>query len=150
MKPHEWISRTVCEIITCCCFHRTDKFKKHGVRFDASYKSIGDLVFFSNIMKTNPRVHVCAGMMTSAYAMTGNNLAWTEITDKEIKSYFSTLSKLEVFAFGLTCRMVNFIRRKREIFFRPPRELSIYRLDGEVRTTQKIEHPTTRWRIIKN
>lgn len=150
MKPHEWISRTVCEIITCCCFHRTDKFKKHGVRFDASYKSIGDLVFFSNIMKTNPRVHVCAGMMTSAYAMTGNNLAWTEITDKEIKSYFSTLSKLEVFAFGLTCRMVNFIRRKREIFFRPPRELSVYRLDGEVRTTQKIEHPTTRWRIIKN
>ncbi len=150
MKPHEWISRTVCEIITCSCFHWTDKFKKHGVRFNASYKSIGDLVFFSNIMKTKPSVHVCAGMMTSAYAMTGHNLAWTDITDKEIKSYFSTLPKLDVFVFGLTWRMVNFIRRQMDIFFRPPRELCVYRINDEVRTTQEIDHPTTRWKINKN
>lgn len=149
-RPHEWISRGVCEMLTCCCFHRADAFRKHGVRFDVSYKSIGDLVFFSNVMKTHPRVHVCPRMMTSAYTMTGSNLAWTNITQLERKRYFSTYSKLCVTTYRFISRMINFIRYRVEIFFSPPRELSVYRLDDEVRTTQKIEHPTTRWRIIKN
>lgn len=148
IKPHEWISRTVCEIMTCCCFHKADTFRKHGVRFDSAYKSIGDLVFFSNIMKTHPNVLVRAGLMTSAYAMTGSNLAWTNISKKEIQSYFSTLSKMDVFAFEFNWRMVNFLRRRREIFYSPPGELSAYQQDNTVRTSQVIDKPTTHW-IIK-
>ncbi len=147
VRPHAWSSETSCEIITCSCFHKVSTFRKHGVRFDASYKSIGDLVFFSNIMKTNPRVCVRPGLWTSAYAMTGSNLAWTDVTAGESKRYFATLSWFSVGTRGLKRRFVNFIRRMKDSFYSPPRELSVYLRDDDRRTVQAIERPTTIWKI---
>lgn len=149
VRPHAWSSLTVCEIITCSCFHLAAAFRKRGVRFDSSYKSIGDLVFFSDIMKTAPRVCVCPELLTSAYAMTGSNLAWTPVTETDFERYFAKLPKIATMTTGLVRRAVNFTRRIVDCFCSPPKELVIYQGDEESRSMQVVEKPTCIWRILR-
>lgn len=149
VRPHAWSSLTICEIITCSCFHLVDTFRKHGVRFDSSYKSIGDLVFFSDIMKTHPRVRVLPELLTSAYAMTGSNLAWTPVTEKDIRRYYAKLPKIATMTTGVVRRAVNFTRRIVDCFCTPPEVLVTYQGDDTSRTTQVVENPTCRWRILR-
>ncbi len=149
VRPHSWSSLTVCEIITCSCFHLADTFRKHGVRFDSSYKSIGDLVFFSDIMKTVPRVCVRPELLTSTYAMTGSNLAWTSVTEVDFKRYNAKLPKIATMTAGLVRRAVNFTRRIVDCFCSPPKELVIYQRDDGVRSMQAVEKPTCIWKVLR-
>lgn len=145
--PHAWSSRMVCEIITCACFHKVSSFRKHGVRFQAVYKSIGDLVFFADIMNTRPNVVVCPELLTSGYAMTGSNLAWTAVTRAEEERYYKTLSPLQNRLRGLVRRAVNFRRRVTDVWSSPPKSCALYAGDSETRVTQVITKPTCIWRI---
>lgn len=147
VKPHTWSSRMVCEIITCTGFHKAATFRKHGVRFDISYKSIGDLLFFRDIMSTQPRVVVCPEMVTTGYAMTGENLAWTEVTDGENKRYYKTLTLPESLLHGVVRRVVNFQRRITDKLCPPPKSCAFYRGDSTTREVQIIKNPTCIWRI---
>ncbi|MBE6409736.1 MAG: glycosyltransferase [Akkermansiaceae bacterium] len=149
VRPHSWSSLTVCEIITCSCFHQAATFRKHGVRFDASYKAIGDLVFFSDIMKTAPRVCVRTELLTSAYAMTGKNLGWTSATETDFERYCAKLPKIATMTTGLVRRAINFTRRIVDWFCSPPKELAIYQEDEESRSIQVVEKPTCIWRPLR-
>lgn len=149
VRPHSWSSLMVCEIITCSCFHMGAAFRKHGVRFDLSYKSIGDLVFFSDIMNTEPRVCVRPELMTSAFAMTGKNLGWTSITEAEFERYREKLPKIATMTTGLVRRTVNFARRIVDCFCSPPKELDLYHGDEESRSKQVVEKPTCIWRPLR-
>ena len=61
IMPHKWTSQTVCEIITCSCFHRAEAFRKHGIRFDSRWRA-GALLRMSHstaTWSTPPRVSLC-------------------------------------------------------------------------------------------
>lgn len=147
VRPQAWRSKLFCEMITCSCFHKASTFRKHGVRCDATYKSIGDLIFFSDIMKTSPRVCVKPELLTSAYAMTGSNLAWTPATERDFERYYAKLSKMEVRVAGIVRRAVNFTRRIVDCFCAPPKEVVIYHGNDTMRTVQVVDNPTCRWKI---
>ena len=142
VRPHAFSSTLVCVIATCSCFYKVSTFKARKLRFDTSYKSIGDLIFFKDIMQTSPKVHMVPELMTSFFVVTGCNLAWTDISWKELERYFATLSffqrKIALFV-RLT---VNFWRRVVDLFCASPKEFSVYREDDEQRTSRKIIHPT--------
>lgn len=146
VKPHLWSSYTGCEILTCTCFHRVSDFRRHGVRFDSRYRSIGDLVFFRDIMLRNPRVCVCADLFISAYTLTGNNLAWTDATREDSRIYWPTVPRWRCLIHPIVYRVVNFKRRIIDRFCAAPAAYSVYLGDADTRTERLIEKPSCIWR----
>ncbi len=77
ITPHSWSSQTVCEIITCSCFHRAAPFHRHVIRFDSRYRALADLVFTAT--SSPPTVFLrSAELVTGTFTVTGDNLAWSE------------------------------------------------------------------------
>lgn len=149
VRPRAWRSAMICEMITCSCFHKVSTFRKHGIRFDASYKSVGDLVFFRDIMRTHPRVRVRPELMTSTYAVTGSNLAWSAITGPDYQRFYATLPKIAKLTKGFVRRAINYMRRVVDYFYTPPKEVSIYRGNDTSRTSRVVENPTCRWSVFR-
>lgn len=145
VSPHQSISATVCEMITCVSFHKAETFRRHGVRFDASYRSIADVLFFRDIISSGVRIKCLPGMVTTSYALTGSNLAWTDITDVEEKRYWATLSPITTRLHPIARRYANGMRMVIDKFCRAPRELSIYRGDDDERTVEIITKHSCRW-----
>lgn len=148
--PHYWSSITTCEIITCSCFHRVSTFKKHGIRCNTQYKAMADLVLFRDIMKTSPRILFRPQLITSGYAVTGSNLAWTESSMNESRNYMASLPRFVSFTSWLVAKFVNFRRRIVNCFCKQPQECSFYPVGGDARVVQKIERPTCIWRLNYN
>ena len=143
--PSRWLSRTVCEIITCCCFHRAEPFRRHGIRFGENWRSIGDLVFYSDIMNTGPRVHIMPGVFASAFAVTGNNLGWSEVTEREWARYSAGLPACVLRTSGLARLVCKFKRRLPDFFHSAPRSYSLYSAADSERTAYSILRPTSHW-----
>lgn len=143
--PSRWLSRTVCEIITCCCFHRAGAFRRHGIRFGENWRSIGDLVFYSDIMNTNPRVHTMPGVFAAAFSVTGNNLGWSEITEQEWERYSAGLPAYIAKTGALARLVCKFKRRLPDFFYSAPRSYSLYSAANTERTQYSIKHPTSHW-----
>ena len=143
--PSRRLSRTVCEIITCCCFHRAEPFRSHGIRFGENWRSIGDLVFYSDIMNTGPRVHIMPGVFASAFAVTGNNLGWSEVTEREWVRYSAGLPAYVRRTSGLARLVCKFKRRLPDFFHSAPRSYSLYSATDCERTDYTILRPTSHW-----
>lgn len=143
--PHRRTSVTVCEIITCSCFHRADHFRNHSVRFDTRYRALADVIFFRDLVNLRPRFAVLPKVFTGSFTITGDNLAWTETSRSEWAAYLRTLPWYTVKLHGLSYRIVNFLRMLRDCVCPAPRSYSIYLSDSATRTTLPIKHPTCRW-----
>lgn len=143
--PHRRTSVTVCEIITCSCFHRADHFRNHSVRFDTRYRALADVIFFRDLVNLRPRFAVLPKVFTGSFTITGDNLAWTETSRSEWAAYLRTLPWYTVKLHGLSYRIVNFLRMLRDCVCPAPRSYSIYLSDTATRTTRTIKHPTCRW-----
>ena len=148
--PHYWSSMTTCEIITCSCFHRVATFMEHGVRCNTRYKAMADLVLFRDILKTNPRILYRPQLITSGYAVTGSNLAWTESSLKESSNYMAALPRFVSATAWFVTKFVNFRRRIVNCFCSRPQECAFYPVGGETREVQEIERPTCIWRLNYN
>ncbi len=145
IAPSLFCSSTECEIITCTCFHRAETFRKHGIRFDIRWRSIGDLIFYRDIMRTSPRVLVMADLCTSLFSVTGSNLGWSPITAKEWGEYSATLSSMQLRSKFLVHFWCNLRRRLRDCFLKAPREYDMYRR-GEAQLHHRvIKKPTSHW-----
>lgn len=147
VKPHAFTSQTVCEIYTCAAFHRVSTFLKHGIRFDTTYRSIGDLVMYSHILQYGVKTLELPNLFVSTFAMTGHNLAWTEATRVDEKHYATTLSSCVKFSSVFSRLYVNGRRRIVDFFCKSPTEVCIYRNDDTERSVQTIERPTCIWHI---
>lgn len=145
VKPWRWTSQAACEIITCTCFHRADSFAKHGIRFDTRFRSLSDMVFFRDLVNHSVSVRVMPELITSLFAVTGENLGWSDITEQEWKVVLSGMP------IGITRSrwMSNFVssarRRWCDLFLDKPREYALYLPGEESRSIRAIQHPTSHW-----
>lgn len=145
VKPARWRSQTVCEIITCSCFHRVDVFREHGIRFNTSYKALADMVFYRSIVAAQPVFCVQPGLLTSVFTVTGENLAWSAGADKEWKREMAALPWYVSRSHGISYRISNLLRRFADWFTPAPGNYSIYMPEQEVRRLISVNHPTAHW-----
>lgn len=143
--PAKWISRSVCEIITCSCFHRAEPFRRHGIRFDEGWRSIGDFVLYRDIVNTGVRVQTVPDLLAVAFAVTGNNLGWSEITDREWERYRAQQPAWELKTAPLARLVAKFKRRLPDFCHSAPRSYSLYSATDCERTDYTILRPTSHW-----
>lgn len=143
--PACWRSQTVCEVITCSCFHRVDAFLRHGIRFNLGYRALADMIFFREIAQQNLRICVRPQLITSSFTVTGDNLAWSDLSqrewDGEIISLPWYVSRRHIIAY----RISNLLRRLTDLFYRAPFVYSIYTDSSALRREYRIKKPTSRW-----
>ncbi len=143
--PHCWIGHTVCEIITCACFHRVTTFKKNGVTFDPQWRSIGDLIFYRDILQHAPRCVVLPRVFTGVFRVTGNNLAWTDVTAQEWLRYEKTVPASLLKLKKLAAFISNVKRRTADWWYPAPDSYCFYEPDSETRCSRFIKRPTSHW-----
>ncbi len=145
VRPTLWISQTVCELATCATFHRTETFRRHGLRFDTQWRIIGDLVLYRDIISTNPQFAVVPNLLTTSFTVTGNNLGWAKAVKEETARHLATLPPSLAKLHKLANITANIKRRSCDLWHKAPQHYSVY-LPGEtMRTEHRIKHPTSHW-----
>ena len=145
VKPARWRSQTVCEIITCSCFHRVETFLRHGIRFDTRYRALADLVFYREIVGSNIRFCLKPDLITSCFAVTGGNLAWGEAAQREWDVEMKSLPRHVVLRHGFAYRYANLLRRIVNEISTQPRCYAVYMPNQPVRSRFPIKNPTAVW-----
>ncbi len=145
VQPSARRSATVCEIITCSCFYRADYFKSLGLRFDTRLRALADLVFYIELTGARARFLVLPELITSSFTVTGNNLAWSEVSQREWDSHMASLPFYKSKMHGINFRWVNLKRLLTDKLQQQPREYSIYRDNSEQRVRFSIKRPTCHW-----
>lgn len=145
MKPYRWISRLVCEMMTCATFHRAATFRRHGLRFDTRWRSIGDMVLYRDIVNTSPRFAVVPTLYTTSFSVTGENLGWSEVTDREFEVYRKELSPVELRLRKMAGMLANIKRRSCDLWHTAPRQYEVYMPGAAKRTLHRIKRPTSHW-----
>lgn len=145
IRPAIWRSQTICEIITCSCFHEVAAFKRHGIRFDVRYKALADLLFFRSILAVSPRICVKPNMITSVFAVTGSNLAWSGISRNEWDEEMARLPWCVSKRHGIAYRYNNLLRFLTDMFCASPSLYAIYKQHNDDRTECVIKCPTSHW-----
>ncbi len=146
VKPARWRSRTVCEIITCSCFHKVRAFERHGIRFDKRYRAIADMVFYRDIVNAAPCFCVMPQLVTSTFTVTGENLAWSETSLREWQSEMALLPWYVSCRHTWAARLNNIERYLTDLLCPAPCEYAIYREGETTRNVYAIKNPTARWR----
>ena len=138
-------SQVACELNTCSCFHKVETFVRHGIRFDLRYRVIGDMIMYRELMNYGVKVRAYSNLITSSFAITGKNLAWTADLSSETEAAdAAVLPILLRFRKQLIC-WSNLRRRVNDLFCKDPREYSIYSASDLCRTTKRIKYPTSHW-----
>lgn len=146
VRPLKWVSNVACEIYTCTCFHRVDAFNRHGIRFDTRFRSIADMVMYRAMVNAGVRFCALPSLITSVFAMTGGNLAWSSTTENDWSLLLSELPALgSWFNQNVPYRYAGFRRRFADYFCATPESYNLYMTDAVKRVRCTIEHPTTHW-----
>lgn len=145
VRPWRLSSQVVCELNTCSCFHCVGVFRKHGIRFDTRYRSIADMVMYRKMVNYGVRVEVCKELISSLFTVTGNNLAWTDVTQNELQIASEKLPRLLVRAGKLMNMLSNIRRRINDWLSQAPTGYSLYTGAESTRTQKKVKHPTAHW-----
>lgn len=145
VRPHKLRCDVMCEMNTCTCFHRAEPFCRHGIRFDTRYRSIADMVMYRDMMRYGVRVHACPELMTSSFAITGSNLAWSDITASEHAMADEDASRFLLRFRRELIILSNILRRLNDWKCKTPREYDIYLGTDMERTHKLIKHPTAKW-----
>lgn len=144
-KPWRWISSISCEIMTCACFHRVSTFKRHGIRFDDRWKSLGDLAMYREVVNTCPRFLTLPNVWSSVFSVTGNNLGWSEITHREWPVYVASLPFPLKYMHKIAVYFSNFKRRYCDWTNPNPDSYEIYPQGASNRKKYSIDNPTAHW-----
>lgn len=144
-QPVRWRSQTVCELTTCTTFHRAEAFICHGVRYDTAYRALADVVFHRDLVNRGVRIVTLPEMLTSVFAVTGTNLGWTEISQREWEAELARLPWYVSRRHGVAQACNNLLRRVADWRCEPPQEYAIYMPGGGQRQVKKIRKPTAHW-----
>ena len=145
IMPHKWSSQTVCEIITCSCFHRADVFRQHGIRFNARWRAIADVVFYRDLVNAGPRFLVLPQLVTGTFTVTGANLAWTETSRREWEELCREMPWYVRKRHSFAYRWCNLKRRLRDMLCDSPQHYAVYMPGESERCMMTIKHPTCVW-----
>lgn len=150
VMPRKWISRTVCEIITCTAFHKASTFKRHGIRFDVRWRSIGDVIFFRDIVYASLSIKVMPNLITSVFTQTGTNLQWSLISQSECAQLSTAepwyIRKLH----GIAYRWSHLKGIVTNMLCSVPKRYAVFCDNSNVRKIVEIQHPTCFWRKCKS
>lgn len=145
VHPARWRSQTVCEIITCSCFHKVEPFARHSIRFNLKYRALADLVFYRSIVEISPAYCVQPELITSIFTVTGENLAWSESSQNEWNEEMKSLPWYINLWHCVAYRWSNALRLISDLLCKTPGEYSIYMSHGTEREIRHIGKPTARW-----
>lgn len=145
VKPNKWVSMRAIQLITCSTFHKAETFRRHGIRFDTRFRIFGDVIFYRDIVGTGVRVCTVPRLFSTAFAVTGENLAWRDSSAKERALVNSVTPTWVLKLFPLFCRYTGLKRRISDCFRPAPREISIYHAGTAQRTTEHICKPDCKY-----
>ena len=146
VKPWAWISRYLCVVLTCTAFYRRRVITENGMRFDTSWRIVGDMVFFRQLMHRGFRFGLC-DQPTSVFVDSGENLAIGQGHREEVarfrREYGGPLSR-----FARCIQKANTLRRVWKDWLLPPsRSYRIFLPNAVVeRTFCEISRPSSLWR----
>ena len=143
--PWRWCSCYTCEMLTCACFHKADVFAAHGIRFDTRYRSLADMLMYREMVKRGLCVHAESGLVTSLFAVTGDNLGWSEVTREEWRRVWADMPRRGALLSWLCNKVSSARRRLADWFMSVPGEYMAYVEGGQRRTALSIKHPTSHW-----
>ena len=96
-------------------------------------------------METKPSILRIPGLFGSTFVVTGSNVSWTDITDKEririneeLPALLQHLRPFFIRFNNLMCRMVDFVTPN-------PCDYSVYVGDESSRAVRAIKSPTASW-----
>lgn len=145
MVPDYYSGHFRCAMHTCTTFHRSMPFKRHGIRFDTTYRIAGDMVFFRDLLGVRPKVEMLPSLLSSAFFITGSNLGWSTAIHEE---YLRFVERVPSWVLKLKYPVVkwfNLMMMISDCFCKTPREFSIYRGEAEQRDTRTIHKPRLIW-----
>ena len=146
--PRKWISNASCEIPTCACFHKVETFIKHGIRFDARFRAIADKELYRHIVNYGVRFALLPRVFSSAFTVTGTNLAWMDASKKDCILLYKEHPELGTwYSRNLPYRYSALKRYIKDKFYPAPKSYSLYSPNHDQRTKYTIERPTTRWGV---
>lgn len=146
IHPLKWVSRVSCEIATCSCFHKVETFTRHGIRFDTRYRSIADMVMYRDMVEADLQFYEMPELFVSSFAITGNNLAWTSVTQKDWTLFTSETPLLKSwFNRNIPYRYSGVRRILMELFHKSPRQYDVYTNKSLTRNLFHIEKPSPQW-----
>lgn len=146
IRPKKWLSWLNCCAATNSCFHRAESFRKHGIRFDIQWKSIGDLVFYRDMVRAGIRFDII-NQTTSAFICTGVNLAWCEKSMAEERRYHRMIPSWAPRWQCVIYRWINLKRMMRSMLHHLEKRYSVYVSDSDQRKEFMINQPTVRWKL---
>lgn len=146
VMPKAWSSRLNCACITNSSFYRAEMMRRVMPRFDIRWKSVGDLVFYRDLLWRHVRFETLPEMVTSVFVCTGSNLAWTPLTEDELHALHREAPWLPRVTSWPTARWVNLQRRIVNLFCPAPRSYTCYDADEAEPVEHRIEHPTVIWK----
>lgn len=146
VTPRRLFSNVICELTTCATFLRADFFRKCAVRFDTSYRSLADLIFYRDMMNCSARVHSVPEIVSSIYIVTGANISWSAISDTERARILAALPAPLRMLRPLIVKWHNFKRICIDKRSAAPESYALYHQDDNCRTSHPIRSPKGTWR----
>jgi len=150
LSPHPWTSRYISGGMTVTTFQRREVFFGKGVKFDTSWRDLGDMVWYNDLHKAGCSFAVVNNMI-GTFAETGKNRNWGEQSAREVKIYAEKYlgGKLWLSLFVTKC--VNLKRVVVDAFLPKPKQYAIYTSDSlNSRKTFPIVKPTPFWRVNRD
>lgn len=145
VKPNKWVSMRAIQLATCSTFHRASSFRRHGIRFDTRFRIFGDVILYRDIVNAGVNVCTAPRVISSTFAVTGENLAWRESSIKERALVDSITPHWVLTLFPLLWHYSGFCRRAVDCFHPSPHCISIYHGGDTMRRTETIEQPSCKY-----
>ena len=144
LRPHAFTSRFCCGGSTATTFQRASVTKVREVFFDTSWRNFGDKVWYNALHKSGCRFAVC-NQLVSLFAITGENLNWTEEGRREKRRYELEFLLGTGMGTQLVVRYLGLWRVFKEYKLAPPSSYSFYKQGDTSRSTVPIDSPRGLW-----
>lgn len=143
--PNKIVSCAICQLITNTCFYQASAFRKRSIYFNTSYRSLGDLIYFRDVLSSGVRVLRLPQLLGSVFVVTGNNVSGAVISETERRQIRADLPFILRLLIPVFIKGNNFLCMLSDVMNRSPREYAVYAREDRQRTVYGIKHPTHRW-----
>jgi len=147
VKPHRlhtWVNGNL-SIFTCATFYRRSLLER-GLTFNPNVRMVGDTEWLLRVIQSGARMDLLR-QYTSAFAMTGRNIGFTQQARREHETFYNTAP---AWARALRRPIIyqHWLRRLLHgAYYQRPFRYSIYtKTSPKRRLTFMVPKPTFRWR----
>lgn len=145
LKHHLWISHL--PAFSCAMFFRRSLVHDEGFWFDPKWRDVGDGEWVLRLLKRGTQVRVLR-KFTSVFTMSGANMSIGENAKREARALHATAPLWMQKARPLIVAQHRLRRVFGGIYHQRPFAFDLYTsAHPEARISQKVSHPSSRWRI---